>query len=202
MTTATAASADSADGVVLCGGRGRRADGVDKGLLPVAGSRAVDIALAQLRPLCEQLYINANRNINEYAERGDATVFGDLRAGYPGPLAALEAAAQLPLAPLVLLLPVDMPLLAPAIPAALLQHMRRADAATDVVSASDGERIHYLCACVRSHCLRGAATVLDAGEHRVRAWLDNLRHETLEFQGEAAASLRNINSAAAWAELR
>ena len=178
------------DGLLLSGGRGSRAGGRDKGLLAVGNDSAAATALALLRPLCRRLYVSANRNLDRYRALPQVTVVTDLRPDFPGPLA-----------PLLLMLPNDLPFLHPAVPAALLNHMRAAGPRLDGVFASDGSHPQYLCACLRSHCLGNAGAQLDAGEHRVRSWLDSWSVEALIFSDHRGASLRNCNTAKEWSDL-
>lgn len=189
------------DGLVLSGGQGKRVDGRDKGLLRFANGTAVSHALAQLAPLCETLYVSANRHLDDYATLPSVTVLPDLRRGYPGPLGALEAAAKQPLAPLLLLLPNDLPLLDGGVVSRLLETLRGADPALQLVYASDGTNDQYLCACVRSECLADAGRLLDTSEHRVRQWLALLNTQRVVFSGDAGRSLKNFNSTAQWSSI-
>lgn len=189
------------DGLVLAGGRGRRLGGRDKGLQPVAGATAAARAAGLLRPLCRQLYLSANRHLDAYAQTlPDARLLPDLRPGFPGPLAALEAAQAVPTAPLLLLLACDLPLLSPTVPALLLRELRD-EADLDVVCAAAGDRAQYLCAALRRRALAAARWQLDAGEPAVHGWIAQLRHRALPLPPALAPGLRNFNSTADWATL-
>jgi len=189
------------DGLLLCGGLGRRAGGRDKGLLRVDGESAVARAATLLRPHCERLFVSANRHLDDYRrEVPDARIVPDLRDGFPGPLAALEAAAAVVEAPLLLSLPCDLPLLDRQVPQLLLEALF-AEPATQLVHASDGERPQYLCAALRRECLALAAGELDAGRHAVRDWLARLRRRALPLTPELQRGLRNFNDSADWAAL-
>lgn len=78
----------SVTGLILAGGRARRMDGQDKGLLNVNGSSMVSRIALQLEPQCADLAINANRNIEEYAATG-YPVYADIIADFQGPLAGM-----------------------------------------------------------------------------------------------------------------
>ncbi|MEJ7137789.1 molybdenum cofactor guanylyltransferase [Amphibiibacter pelophylacis] len=84
---------DTVLALILAGGQGRRMGGVDKGLQPWKGRALVDAVLdgvgAQTRPV-QALAISANRNEGDYARRC-TTILPDLRPGWPGPLAGVEA---------------------------------------------------------------------------------------------------------------
>jgi molybdopterin-guanine dinucleotide biosynthesis protein A len=188
------------DGLLLSGGRGSRVGGADKGLMMTGRQSVAERTLELLRPLCRTLYISANRNLSAYRSLPNSCVISD-RRDYPGPLGGLESLAGRPVAPLLLILPNDLPLLDPAIPKILLQEITAADSSLDLVYASDGQREHYLCACLRSRCLRGVSDALDRGNHRVSNWLEQLSTRSVTFEGSLGESLRNFNSPADWAEL-
>lgn len=80
-------------GIILCGGLGRRADGADKGLLRFGDATAVEAIASLLRPVCDTLVISANRNLARYRALRIGSVVCDLRPGFHGPLAGIEAAA-------------------------------------------------------------------------------------------------------------
>lgn len=191
----------TADGLILCGGRGSRVQHADKGLLEVAGEPAVSRALRLLQPHCGQLIISANRNLERYREICAGPVVPDLRSGFAGPLAGLEAAAAVMRSDCLLLLPVDMPELSPEVPRRLLDRLReRSD--LDLVYARTAEREHYLCAALRRACLATAGEQLDAGEHSVRALYARLRSASLLFDGGCARGFHNRNRTADWMNLQ
>lgn len=189
------------DGLLLSGGRGSRMGEADKGLMMMGGKSVAERTLELLRPLCRTLYISANRNLSAYRSIPNSSVISDKREDYPGPLGALESIAGLVVAPLLLILPNDLPLLDPAIPRILLQAMTAANSSVDMVYASDGQREHYLCACLRSHCLSGVSHVLDRGNHRVSSWVEQLSTRSVMLEGSLGASMRNFNSVADWEDL-
>lgn len=81
--------------VILAGGQGKRMGGQDKGWCDDAGKPFIQRTLETIQqsPLADQLQIviSANRNLNRYRQFG-FPVISDLREGYCGPLAGLEAA--------------------------------------------------------------------------------------------------------------
>jgi molybdopterin-guanine dinucleotide biosynthesis protein A len=181
------------DGLVLCGGAGRRFGGIDKAWLTVDGEPMVARALRLLQPLCSNIAISANRNLQDYARFAPAAVLTDRRPGYPGPLAGIEAMAGHCQSDRLLLLPCDLPYLSKAVPAALLDALNE-DSDVDYVIAKTPGHKHYLCAALRRHCLAGASEQLDRGRHAVRDWFGLYRGKTLCFDGETARGFRNLNS--------
>ncbi len=65
------------------GGRG-------KAFLSLAGASLVQRAIARLAPQCDRVIINANRELERFAEL-DPPVISDSVAGYAGPLAGILA---------------------------------------------------------------------------------------------------------------
>ena len=57
-------------GVVLAGGQGRRMGGVDKGLQSLRGRPMVTWVLERFAPQVDEVLINANQNLEEYAAFG------------------------------------------------------------------------------------------------------------------------------------
>ena len=63
-------STDDITGLILCGGRGSRMGGVDKGLQNYQGMPLAMHALLRLSPQVGHLMINANRNLAAYESMG------------------------------------------------------------------------------------------------------------------------------------
>jgi len=184
------------DGLLLCGGAGRRVGGRDKGLLPFGAVTAAEAALDALRPWCDRVLISANRNLERYAAMPCAAVIRDGRSDFAGPLAGLEALRPFVTATRVLLLPCDAAGLPRDTPRRLLE---RLDALPDreIVFVRCGGRDHYLIAALRREALCALSEQLDRGDGRVRDWVTGLRHERLHLHQGYAATL-NRNRASEW----
>lgn len=187
------ADAAKPQGLVLCGGAGRRFGGIDKAWVTVEGEPMVVRALRLLQPLCGTILISANRNLEDYAALKPAAVIADQRPAYPGPLAGIEAMAGHCQSDRLLMLPCDLPYLSKAVPAALLTALD-ADPEIDFVIAETPGHTHYLCAALRRHCLAGAGQQLARGQYAVRDWYQLYRGTTVFFDGEIARGFRNLNS--------
>jgi molybdopterin-guanine dinucleotide biosynthesis protein A len=187
------------EGLILCGGRGRRVLNADKGLLELAGEPAVSRVLRLLQPHCSRIIISANRNLERYRELAAGPVVPDLRGDYPGPLAGLEAAARVVRSDYLLLMPVDMPDLSREVPARLLRRLRE-QRDLDLVYARTTGSEHYLCAALRRRCLAAASAQLDAGRHAVRALYASLESASLLFDDELAKGFANRNRLTDWEE--
>jgi molybdenum cofactor guanylyltransferase len=95
-------------GLVLCGGRGSRMGGVEKALLPWAGSSLAAHAVARLAPQVGPMALNANRDALRYAALG-LPIWPDETEDLPGPLAGWQAALRLMSTEWLLTVPCDAP---------------------------------------------------------------------------------------------
>ena len=99
-------------GLVLCGGRGSRMGGVDKGLQNYQGMPLALHALLRLQPQVGLVMMNANRNLAAYESFGVAVwpdpAFAN-SAEYSGPLAGWLAGLEHCETPLMATVPCDTP---------------------------------------------------------------------------------------------
>lgn len=144
--------------VILAGGRGLRAGGVDKGWVNWRGKAMIDHLLQQFGKQSASVIVSANRNLDAYRALG-VTVVTDLRGGFPGPLAGLEAALAVVETECQVILPCDMPLLPADLPQRLLK--ARQDEA-EISVAHDGVRQQHLCMALNGKYWR----------ENLSAWLD------------------------------
>ena len=185
-------------GLVLAGGAGRRLGGADKGLLALpCGTPGAAAAKSVLESLCRRVYISANRNLDTYAEIAGGRVVRDLRSGFFGPLAGLEAIRGVLRCRRLLLLPCDMPEVDPRVFTELTAALD-ADSSLDYAYASTTESSHYLVAALRVAALCSVTPLLNHKAYAVRGWLQDLRTASVGFDGAEAASLRNRNLPRDW----
>ena len=96
--------------IILAGGKGKRVDGQDKGLLPYKNKALVKHVIDAVEPLANEIIISANRNIKSYEAYGYRVV-PDTDNHYRGPLAGLAAALPYCCNEKIFIMPCDMPLL-------------------------------------------------------------------------------------------
>lgn len=180
----------SLTGLILAGGAGRRAGGLDKGLVEWRGRPLVEHVAARFAPQVGQMIISCNRNQERYAQYATCLV-ADQRSGYQGPLAGLEAAARLVATDYLVVVACDVPRLPRTLAATLtLALSRRPDAG--VAYATAGGMHHYLCAAVRTSHLAGLGPFLDDGGRAVREWYREQGAISVEFP-DSAEAFSNIN---------
>lgn len=171
-------------GLILAGGAGRRTSGRDKGLLPRHGIPLAAQVAERLRPQVGALLISCNRNRERYRAIAP-TVVSDLRAGYQGPLAGLEAASAQVITDYLAVVPCDTPELPRDLVSRLAAELERDE--TQIAYAHDGERAHYLCAVLRSYCLASLPDWLDGGGRAVRHWYQCHQCSVVDFADQAHA---------------
>lgn len=183
-------------GLILAGGQGRRMGSVDKGLQPLQGRPMIQHVIERLVPQVDSLLINANQNLERYAEFG-CRVVPDRISGFAGPLAGLDAGLNATDAPLIVTVPCDSPFLPHDLVARLARARETVDA--DIAVARTGSQPHpvfaMVCSRVRSHL----ADFLARGERKIDLWYASLSVVEVAFDDEANA-FANINTRAELAE--
>jgi molybdenum cofactor guanylyltransferase len=176
--------------IVLCGGRGLRAGGVDKGLLPWGQSTLVKTVLERLAPQVDDIVISANRNIDQYGSLGYPVV-SDQLIDYQGPLAGIAAAMEKCQHSIIIVAPCDMPKLPGDLVERLLPPLEQQRAS--VSFAHDGEREQYLLAAIRADSAADLRQYLQEGGRSVRGWYARLANCAVDFS-DSRAAFANLNS--------
>jgi molybdopterin-guanine dinucleotide biosynthesis protein A len=183
-------------GLVLAGGQGRRMGGVDKGLQPLQGRPLIEHVLDRLRPQVGSVVINANQNLERYAQFG-CPVVPDRLGGFAGPLAGLDAGLHATDAPLIVTVPCDSPFLPRDLVARLA--IARAAIDADVAVARTGTQPHPVFALVSARVRSHLADFLARGERKIDSWYESLTVTEVAFDDEADA-FANINTRAELAQ--
>ena len=182
-------------GLILCGGRGTRMGGVDKGLQNHHGMPLALHALMRLQPQVGHVLINANRNLSAYESMG-VPVWPDPMADYPGPLAGWLAGLEHCETPYLLTVPCDSPNfpldLAARLAAALVEH--DADIAM-AASMEDGrQQVQPVFSLLKSGLIESLVEYLNAGERKIDRWAAKHRCATVLFND--ATAFANANTLA------
>lgn len=180
----------SITGVVLAGGLARRMEGADKGLIFFKSSPLVKYALDSLKPLCDQVYINANRNHESYQALGFPLIT-DLNDDFNGPLAGILSAMSVAKTPYVMCVPCDCPLIDADLLERLLDPVRRYKCDGSVVH--DGERLHPVFLLLDCGLKDSLEEYLNRGERKIDLWL--AQHKIIEVDySDEAKRFKNINT--------
>lgn len=158
--------------VVLAGGRGRRMGGQDKGLLTYQGRLLVEYPLTVLQGLAAKVYLNANRNLEEYAKLG-FPLLPDQTQAFDGPLAGLLSAMLAADTPYILTAPCDCPKLQPELFQRLWAKLDAEQA--ELCAPIDGTRMHPVFLLGKTDLREDLADYLARGERKVETWLKSHR---------------------------
>jgi molybdopterin-guanine dinucleotide biosynthesis protein A len=177
-------------GVILAGGRARRMDNQDKGLVKFKGRPMVSYALAALAPAVDCVFINANRNIDQYRQFG-WPVISDQTDSFDGPLAGVLSAMLHADADVLVVMPCDSPLIK-------TQHLQkllltRAESNADVAVAFDGIRIHPVFLAIKTTLKTSLQDYLASDQRKVAAWLAQQNLVQVDFSDEPEI-FSNINT--------
>ena len=186
-------------GLILCGGRGSRMGGVDKGLQQYRGQALATHALRRLRPQVGHLSINANRNLAAYQAMGVPVwpdALPDGVSDYPGPLAGLLAGLQHCETPYLVCVPCDTPHFPTDLVERLSQALAREDADIAMAaSLADGVVRSQPVFCLLKIALtQNLADALRGGERKIDRWISRHRRATVVFDN--ADHFFNANTAA------
>jgi molybdopterin-guanine dinucleotide biosynthesis protein A len=186
----TTIPAEQITAVILAGGKARRMNGEDKGLLPIAGQPMVSWVMALIKPQVGGLLLNANRNQPAYEALG-ATVVSDELADFQGPLAGMAAGMQAAATDYVAFIACDSPLL----PADIIQRLAHALIAhdADIAVAHDGHRLQPVCALLKRNLLPSLLLTLTGGERKVDHWYA-LHHAVEADLSDAPDAFINANT--------
>jgi molybdopterin-guanine dinucleotide biosynthesis protein A len=175
-------------GIVLAGGQGRRMGGVDKGLQLLRGRPMVEHVLARLAPQVDEILINANQNLDQYARFGHRVV-PDAIGGFAGPLAGLQAGLSAAAHELAVTVPCDSPFL----PLDLVFRLKKELKGNDLAVAKTGDQPHPVFALVRTSVRANLEDFLARGGRKIDAWYASLGVVEVPFDDEAD-DFRNINT--------
>ena len=182
-------------GLILCGGRGSRMGGVDKGLQPYQGMPLAMHALMRLAPQVGEMMINANRNLAAYESMG-VPVWPDLVADYPGPLAGWLAGLERCETRYMLTVPCDTPGFPADLVARLSEALAREGAEIAMAATLEDGRVQVqpVFCLVDAMLLESLAAYLKSGERKIDRWTAQHRCTTVVF--DDADAFFNANTLA------
>ena len=179
-------------GLILAGGRARRMEGQDKGLILLNGQTLIEHCIHLFAPQTRQLFISANRNIEQYKQFG-YPVLEDTIGEYFGPLAGLLSVRPHLRTALLNVVPCDAPYLSPNLVERLLATFIAGEHLA--VIPHDGQRLQPLFGLYTRKALDSLSPYLDSGGRKVMTWVESLQPRIVDFSDQYD-SFYNINSAA------
>ena len=188
-------------GLILAGGRASRMQQLDKGLQQLNQKSLAAHVIARLEPQVEQLAINANRHISDYAKFG-FPVWSDLdfdpdtqkAPEFKGPLAGVESGLVHAATPYLLTVPCDSPFLprdlAHRLMTALQSH--KADIAVACTGQSDQLRLEPVFCLISAAMLPQLQAYLHSGGRKMDGWYGTASVAKVHFQDQS--EFKNINT--------
>ncbi len=183
-------SSNQITAVILAGGMARRMGGEDKGLIDLDGRPLIAHVLERIQPQVDQVVINANRNLEQYARFGHP-VISDTLSDFQGPLAGFLAVMQQVDTDFIVTLPCDGPCLPDNLIERLLKAQQAADA--DIAVAHDGNRMQPVYALIATRLQPSLEAFLQAGERKIDWWYAKHNTVTVDFS-DAPDTFLNINT--------
>ena len=182
-------------GLILCGGRGTRMGGVDKGLQTFQGLPMAMHALLRLQSQVGSVLINANRNLAAYESMG-VPVWPDALPDYPGPLAGWLAGLEHCETPYLATVPCDTPGFPTDLVPRLAQALFDADAEMAIAAThEDGQTQAQPVFCLmRTSLLESLVAFLHRGERKIMRW--TAQHRSVQVVFDDAAAVFNANTLA------
>ncbi|MBL8513847.1 MAG: molybdenum cofactor guanylyltransferase MobA [Betaproteobacteria bacterium] len=176
--------------LVLAGGRGSRMGEVDKGLQIFNSKPMVAHVIERLQPQCDELIINANRNLDIYAGFGHRVV-PDAIEGFAGPLAGLHIGMTHASHPLIVTAPCDSPFL----PLDLVARLRAQldEQGADLAVAKTFDQPHPVFCLTKTAIAPHLHDFLAGGQRKIDKWYASLKVVEVPFDDEEAA-FANINT--------
>ncbi|MGZ4968341.1 MAG: molybdenum cofactor guanylyltransferase MobA [Methylobacter sp.] len=179
-------------GVILAGGLARRMNSLDKGLINFKGRPMVSYAIAALIPVVDCVFINANRNVDQYRQFG-WPVISDQTDSFDGPLAGMLTAMIQAEADVLIVIPCDSPFIKTEHLQKLLLNLVENNA--DAAVAFDGTRLHPVFLAIKTALQASLQDYLADGQRKVADWLGRQKLVRVDFSDEPEIFC-NINTLA------
>ena len=188
-------------GLILCGGRGTRMGGADKGLQHFNGVPLAMNALLRLGPQVGRVMINANRNLAAYESMG-VPVWPDALGDFQGPLAGWVAGLAHCKTPFMVTVPCDTPNFPLDFVARLAEALLKegADLAMAATLENGALQVQPMFCVLKVGLRQSLLSSLHAGDRKVERWIVQQRCATVIF--EDSASFANANTAQELAKLQ
>jgi molybdenum cofactor guanylyltransferase len=176
--------------VILAGGKGRRMQGKDKGLVELADLPLIEHVITAIKPQVKIIIINANRNQQQYSDYG-YPVISDTLDNYQGPLAGFFSAMKEATTSHIVTLPCDGPLLAGDLVERLIAASNEENA--EIAVAHDGERMQPVYSLIPVSLSASLGDYLDSGERKIDLWYKQHRLALADFS-DCPETFRNVNT--------
>ena len=176
-------------GLILAGGKARRLNGEDKGLIQLGDSPLIAHVITKLRTQTSTVIINANRNQASYAQF-DCPVIADSLTDFAGPLAGFLAGLQNISTEWMVTVPCDNPDLPDNLVATLSSTANKNRCRLTV--ASSQSRLQPVYCLLHRSLADSLSDFLASNQHKVQDWIKAQEHCVAEF--DETKIFKNINT--------
>lgn len=177
-------------GVILAGGRAKRMQEQDKGLMQLMQRPMIEHVLNRIKPQVGNVIINTNRNHSIYAQYGFPVV-ADQAKNYCGPLAGIASGLQASTTDFVVTVPCDSPFIPDDLVQKLYATLQSENA--EICTVYCNERLQPVFTLMKSGLLPSLLDSLDCGEYKIDKWFAKHHLVTENFSDQADCFI-NINS--------
>ena len=174
--------------VILAGGKSERMDGQDKGLMRINKKYVIKHLYDICKEYSNEIYVNANRNIDIYNKMGLIT-WQDILKNYQGPLSGIYTSLFNTKTKYLITLPCDGPLLSHI----YFERMTNINNHFDVRAAHNGDRIQPVYSLIKKDLLNNLKSFIDTGQRKIDKWYNQCSLELVDFSDEKNIFI-NINS--------
>ena len=174
--------------IILAGGEGKRADGVDKGLILYKNKPLIEHIINAVKFQVDDIVISANRNIENYQKYSE-NVITDAPNIYRGPLAGIAASLPYCKHGLVLIVACDMP----ALPTNLIERLS-VDIKNKSICIATVDKHHQLAMIIKKDLLESIQQRLNDNQLKLIQWVESAPYSTITFDDipQAFINLNNI----------
>jgi molybdenum cofactor guanylyltransferase len=178
--------------VILAGGKGRRLEGQDKGLVIYKGKALIQHVIERIQSQVGDIVINANRNQETYASYGYPMI-SDEMGDFQGPLAGFATAMKMVQTDYIVTLPCDGPSLPLDLVSRMLSKLNTLDDVSDAIAvAHDGEWLQPVHALIPIALIDSLEAFLANGDRKIDLWYAKHNLILVDFSNQPNAFF-NIN---------
>lgn len=175
--------------VILAGGKSRRFNKQDKGLLKINGLHMVNIVVKAIDSMTDEIIVSANRNQDIYRAITKLPVISDNESNYLGPLHGIMSAFEVVQHEYLLVVPCDAPNIKPE----LLSSLKNKIGKHEIAVAHDGERYQYTFALMKVSLLNNLKAHILSGGQSLGGWYKTLDKTSVNLPKKMFFNMNTIN---------
>jgi len=178
--------------VILAGGKGRRLEGQDKGLVIYKNKALIQHVIERIKSQVGAIVINANRNQETYASHGYPIVSDEME-DFQGPLAGFASAMKVVETDFIVTLPCDGPSLPLDLVSRMLTKLNDVENPEACIAvAHDGAWLQPVHALIPIALIDSLEAFLASDDRKIDRWYAKHDFITVDFSDQADAFF-NIN---------